>query len=272
MDRDFLSDATVVAASRDFVAIRLATYESAAEAALLTSFFVGRSGALENTTFLLLAPDGVTQLSRAGRSPDFAFGHGREAASRMAAEMRRLAQRHPPRTTARALPREPGLRRALNVAACDDQPLVVARAPTAQARECLEARLSTVAWSERFRGRFQYVLAGESDDLGVVEGRVPADGFAVVQPGTYGLDGRVLARATSSAGNAAWMEALELALRAYVSRPKSIRTHVRLGREAGAWWGTAIPVTDPGPARDGPPGGPQGGDTPGGPPSGPGGP
>ena len=49
MDRSYLSDKDVVEASRDFVCIRLATYENAEEAKILKSIFTGRSGALENT-------------------------------------------------------------------------------------------------------------------------------------------------------------------------------------------------------------------------------
>ena len=50
MDRSFLSDAAVIASSRKFVCIRLATYESESEAKILKSIFLGRSGDLENTS------------------------------------------------------------------------------------------------------------------------------------------------------------------------------------------------------------------------------
>src|SRR5438034_5706728 len=76
MDRDYLSSPRVVAASKGLVCARLLTSESADEAKVLTSFFVGRSGQLENTTFVLVAPDGKTPLSRAGRSPDHVLGRG----------------------------------------------------------------------------------------------------------------------------------------------------------------------------------------------------
>src|SRR5262245_31890428 len=102
MDRSFLSDASVVAASREWVCVRLLTYENAAEAEMLTSLFVGRSGQLENTTFALLAPDGKTKLSRAGRSPDFAFrgGPGESPAAEMASAMVEIAARYAKTATA----------------------------------------------------------------------------------------------------------------------------------------------------------------------------
>ena len=47
MDRSYLSDPAVVAASRSFVCVRLLTYENAREAELLRGIFRGRSGELE---------------------------------------------------------------------------------------------------------------------------------------------------------------------------------------------------------------------------------
>lgn len=69
-----MSDATVVAASRGWICVRLATYESKEEGKFLESIFTGRSGLLENTTFALLGPDGKKRLSRAGRGPQHLFG------------------------------------------------------------------------------------------------------------------------------------------------------------------------------------------------------
>lgn len=62
MDRSFLSRPEVVRASRQFVCIRLATYESFEEAQMLRGIFLGGSGQVENTTFALLSPDGKTPL------------------------------------------------------------------------------------------------------------------------------------------------------------------------------------------------------------------
>ena len=69
MDRSFLSQLPVIAASRNFICVRLATYESEDEAAYLRSFAAGRSGQLENTVFCILSPDGEEKLIRAARGP-----------------------------------------------------------------------------------------------------------------------------------------------------------------------------------------------------------
>ena len=68
MDRSFLSQPEVIAASRHFVCVRLTTYEDKEEGEFLKSFHVTRSGELENTVAALLAPDGKRQLARASRS------------------------------------------------------------------------------------------------------------------------------------------------------------------------------------------------------------
>ena len=73
MDRSFLTDKDVVAASRKFVCIRLATYEDAAENEVLKGIFAMR-GTLQNTVFGILTPDGKTHIVRSGRSPAWAFG------------------------------------------------------------------------------------------------------------------------------------------------------------------------------------------------------
>jgi len=60
MDESFLSDTNIIRESRNFVCIRLATYEDSAEADYLRQVFSGRSGELDNTVFALMNPDGFT--------------------------------------------------------------------------------------------------------------------------------------------------------------------------------------------------------------------
>ena len=72
MDGRFLFNADVVKASRNFVCIRVATYEDAEEAKYLKQVFRSRSGELENTVFGMFDPGG-RKLVRTGRSPGFAF-------------------------------------------------------------------------------------------------------------------------------------------------------------------------------------------------------
>jgi hypothetical protein len=195
MDRSFLSDPKVVAASRAFVCIRLATYENADEARFLEEIFRGRSGELENTVFSILAPDGKA-LVRSGRSPHMTFRGLDEAAAidAMAKEMTRLAARYEPKEGAldhRPLPACADLRRGLNIAACDLLPLVVVADPS------LESALAKLAWSDAFRGRFAYARA---DATAKVAGVKAGDGLSVVAPDAYGVTAKMLASGRDAGG------------------------------------------------------------------------
>src|SRR5436305_8036895 len=124
MDRSFLSQAPVIDASRRFVCVRLTTYENREEGEFLKSFRVTRSGELENTVFTILSPDGKRQLARAARSARQTFGD----APRMAETMNRIAGEHEQKAVVgqpAQLPKVPNVRLAVNVASCDNRPLVV---------------------------------------------------------------------------------------------------------------------------------------------------
>ena len=84
MDRSFLSRPDVIAASREFVCVRLATYEDPLEARFVKGLVRTGSGELENTAFCLLS-DGKTKLSRAARGTERVYAD----AAAMAAELRR---------------------------------------------------------------------------------------------------------------------------------------------------------------------------------------
>ncbi|MCP4093415.1 MAG: hypothetical protein GY747_08200 [Planctomycetes bacterium] len=60
--------------SRDWVCVRLASYENEQESEYLKKLYRGRTGELNNTTFALVAPDGKTLLAPAGRGPEFVIG------------------------------------------------------------------------------------------------------------------------------------------------------------------------------------------------------
>src|SRR5579884_168073 len=138
MDRSFLSRPEVIAASRKFVCVRLATYENKEEGEFLKSFHVTRSGELENTVFALLAPDGKQRLARASRSARQTFGD----AGRMAEALDRIARQYPgkPAEGAPPLPAVANVRLAVDVASCDGLPLVVVFAPDEKQRRSLEER------------------------------------------------------------------------------------------------------------------------------------
>ena len=246
MDRSYLSAAAVVAASRKFVCIRLATYESAAEAKFLKPLFRTRSGELENTVFTILSPDGKKKLVRAGRSPRMTFrGPEDESVKEMAVTMERLAGQYPGTASPNTLPYLADLRRGLNVASCDIMPLVVIAAGSEAARKNIEGAVLKLAWDKEFIGAFAYAWVSDLAELKTIAGAARNDGVLIVAPDAYGVKGTLLAQAAGT-DPAGLRKALAQGLAKYKPKSKDSRHHIREGRQSGVHWKTEIEVTDPG--------------------------
>src|SRR5262245_9523785 len=144
MDRSFLSRPEVIAASRDFVCVRLATYEDADEARFLKGLFRTRSGEVENSVFCVLAPDGRSKLIRAASGPEQVYAD----AAAIAADMKRVAGQSSPSAPPAALPLVAGPRLALDVAAADGLPLVVILGNDAVAHQRLASGVAKLAWTD----------------------------------------------------------------------------------------------------------------------------
>lgn len=240
MDRSFLSRPEVVAASRKFICVRLLSYENADEMKFLRSVFTGRSGEAENTTFTVLSPDGTRQLVRAGRSAR----HGFDDAADLAATLERIANRFEPRGEPALLPLVADVRLAVNVAACDKQPLVVLVGND----RALTARLAKLAWSKEWRGRFVHA-AGSAKDLAGIEGAELKEGVLVVAAEKFGRKGKVIAQAKADATEEALAKLFAAVLKSWRPAGETFREHVREGQELGVFWETKTPVTDPMEAR-----------------------
>ena len=244
MDRSFLSNRDVVKASRKFVCIRLATYESKKEAEFMETIFLGKGGVLANTVFCILAPDGKTKLVRPGRSPQFAFS----STSRMASEMNRLVQQFPlaAKNALRdvQLPMVKKLDVSLNVAACDNRPLVVTVASDQTRLDAINQKLLSKAWSEQFAGQFVYGSTLKSSDLKPLAGAKKSSAIMVVEPGAFGVSGKVVGQLEANATEASIQDMLAKAIKDFTPHVKNHRSHIQLGSQLGLEWETAIPETD----------------------------
>ncbi len=264
MDRSFLSQPEVVAVSREFVCARLSTYEDKDEAEFLATVFTGRSGQLENTVFSILAPDGETKLTRAGRSPQMALGDGRprrgrpdspggEDVTKMVATLTDIAARYAKKQKGKTgpgtMPYVEDVRLGLNVAACDMLPTAIVVAKTDAAREALEKQLRPLAWADDFIGRLVWAETTKRKDLEKIA-EVAADAaLVIVQPDAFGLEGKVLAQ-TAKTDADSLEKALAAAMKAHAPGTKDAREHIREGRKKGVDWEGEVPVTDPhGPSR-----------------------
>lgn len=243
MDRSFLSQADVIAASRQFVCVRLTSYENQQEADFLKRTFVGKSGEAENTVFTILSPDGQRQLVRPDRSPRQSVGGPAQLVETMNRIARQFEAR--PGQGERELPKVANIRLALDVSACDHQPLAVLAAADANALRQLEERVRKLAWSQDFLGQLVYATTTNLNDLRAVEGVAQNGGLIVIQTDRYGLKGKVLAQAPANANDTDLAQTLRTGVRQYQRFDSTFENHIRSGHLAGIFWETQTPVTDP---------------------------
>jgi hypothetical protein len=244
MDRSFLSKPEVIAAARQFVCIRLATYEDKSEGELLQLLCPTRSGQLENTVFTLLSSDGKRELARTSRSANHTFGD----AATMVAAMNRVARDNPSRKDPAGLPELPlvaNVRLAINVASADNLPLLIVFAPESAPRRQMQERLRPLAWGERFVGRFTCAVATDATELTPIEGARATPGILLVQPDRFGQKAQALRQLPADASADELAKGLEEGVKAYQKTIKVFASHVREGHRQGVFWETVLPVTDP---------------------------
>ena len=233
-----------MAASRDWICVRLATYENQAEADVLQSFFGRRT--LPNTTFVMLAPDGKTRLSGTHRGPGGVVGKN-AGDSAFAAELTASAKKYKSKGKPQTLPQALDFRRALNVASCDSQPLLVVVGPENAARKRAVQQVARLAWDKRFVGRLQYIVTNDTKQLQAIGYDDAKPGILLVEPGTFGISGRVREALPLASTGSALANKVGAFLEAFRPPGKDHRSHVRAGKREGVKWQTEIKQTD-GPA------------------------
>ena len=244
MDGSYLSNAAVVEASRKFVCIRLATYEDASEAKFMESVFLPRTGLLENTTFGILSSDGKRRLTAAGRGPMHAFRGAADMADGMNEISQQFVGARVSRLTDNQLPLMESVDVGLNVAACDNLPVVVTFSSDQQELDMLNAGLVEVAWSESLAGQFVYATASAAKQLKPVRGIELDAGILVVEPGQYGLSGKTLAQLKPTATKEEVQATLAQVVKTFSRQPVSTNSHIALGIQLGIEWKSEIPETD----------------------------
>ena len=235
------SDPEVIAATRQFVCIRIDSYESEENQEIVRSHLGGR---FENTAFCILAPDGEKRLTRSGRGPHQVARHFKDLAA--------IAEDYSPRGNAldSRVPDFNSFALALNVSSADQQVLVVIAGPDKDIKAA-GSRLRPLAWSDEMIGRFQYDF---ETDLKKLEGplslKKAVPGIYIIKPDTFGLDGEVMASLPLDVK----LPALKVAMAqgntqfARTTKKKIYSTHVVDGRRAGKRIQMAMPF---GEDRDG---------------------
>ncbi|MFK7961893.1 MAG: hypothetical protein AB8G96_15365 [Phycisphaerales bacterium] len=241
-------------ASRNFVCIRIETYENSASESMVRSVL---GGPFANTAFVVFSPDGTQRLSRSGRSPSVLLRgrSGDEVDSAAAArEMNRIAARYQaaPESDTPAGPLLQdfeSFRQAMNVASADQRLLIVVNGVADDTRQ----QLRTVLASDEFTGVFHTDQVGDKTDEGwrtSIKHEDAEPSILIVRADTFGQSGKVMAELP----NGATADAIRTALKASnttfaASEARKVHSeHVAAGRRAGIYFENEIPY---GEDRDG---------------------
>ena len=240
-----------VAASRDFVCVRLETYESKEHQDLIRKFLNGR---MENTAFCILDPSGEEQLTRSSRSPASVLGaQGRGPGATkgsnedVISEMKGLASSYRPRGNDADMVLQDfhSFRQALNVASGDQRLLVFIAATE---RDQTEARrnLQPVFADEEIIGRFHLDFGNREEDSDWASSLTKLkskSGIVVIQSDAFGQKGTVLAQLPITAREAEIKTALLRANETFAASEerKVYSDHVAEGRKEGIFFETVIP-------------------------------
>ena len=243
MDRSYLSDENVVEASRDFVCIRLVTFEDKSEAEFLKTIYTDR-GMLKNTVFGILSPDGKEKLTKTGRGPFFEYRGARD----MAKGMKKIAEKYDVKSdvvfTDTVLPFCKSLRLGLNVAAAEGRPLVVVSGKDQSEVDRISEGLVNKVWSEPLAGQFVYAAATDPKDFDAFENLEPFTGTAIILPGQFGITGKTMAQFDADSDPNVIENKLQEITAAFLSNSLDHRSHVNLGIGLDIDWESEIPSTD----------------------------
>ncbi len=269
-----------IEATRDFVCIRIESFESKENQDLVRSFLGGR---FANTAFCVLSPDGKDRLSRSGRGPSALLGRmgGPVPANgdeRMIKDLGEIAKRYRAKGKAEEanLQDFDAFRQALNISSGDQRLLVYVNV-SGDKREAAEKKLKPVLNDPGLVGRFHVDFAEAKTDegwdkaVGAKRASSKDGSIYVIKPGTFGLEGKVIEEIPMSAKAEAMKSELQAANKAFAEEEerKVYSQHVSQGRRQGVYFENAMPygedrdgdgqIDQRGGGRGGPAGGGRGG-------------
>lgn len=247
MDRSFLSHKQVIEAAKNFVCIRLISYENQAEAEFVSKLV---KGPVANTAFAILGPDGTRAL--AGRGP----GRGPRDlfvdADAMAKGMDAVAAKYSAKDTSGTpqLPITLSPKIGLAVAAGDLQPLVVVVEENVEKRASLEAKVAKMAWNSEFMGYYTFASTSTAKQIPNVKGIKDSPGVYIIEPDNFGVGGNLVGSLRTKDIDGRLDGAMRDALKKHARIAKNRSELARQGLEKGIYYETGIPVSGQGEARD----------------------
>jgi len=247
-----------IEASREFVCVRLETFENKEHEAIVRRILDGR---FANTAFCILAPDGETQLTRSSRGPQSILGTtGRGPSAEkgstddVIAAMKEISDEY-------ALKGDPSemvlqdfhsFRQALNVASGDQRLLLFVAASPGDLEKSEEALQPAFARDDII-GRFHLDFGSPATDASWadnVSDTWAKSGYFIIQADQFGQKGKAVSQLPLTADKAAIAEALLAAneLFAASEERKVYSSHVSEGRREEIFFENEIPY---GEDRDG---------------------
>lgn len=217
----------------------------------MKSIYLDKTGVLKNTTFAILSPDGKEKLTRAGRGPFYEYRN----AKAMAAGMDKIAATYKVdaelATSDVKLPFAESVEVGLNISSADVIPMVVLVSNDDDQAKKLEEKMVPLAWrDDSVIGQFTYAKAADPSQLSALTGikgeAEKAHSILIVEPGQFGMSGKVMHQFDAKVSNEDLKSALADAVANCKRVVKDHDTHVKLGIEIGIDWKSEIPETDPG--------------------------
>jgi hypothetical protein len=221
----------VIKASRNFICIRIDSYESEKAQKIVRNFLDGR---FENTAFCLLAPDGKTKLSRSTRGPNQALG------GNLASSLDQIAAKYKTKgNTAEApAPDFPNFRLGLNVSSADQRALVLV---TGTEKELKATRqiLPAICNDPEVIGRLHYDFETDVTTwTAALTGDKSTSQIKIIVPDAYGQKGVIVKSLPLDTKPEALKKALLEANESFAktTEKKTYNTHVQEGRRQGIKW------------------------------------
>ncbi|YCM42698.1 hypothetical protein V2O64_15400 [Verrucomicrobiaceae bacterium 227] len=221
----------MIEATRNFVCIRIDSYESEEAQKLVRSYLDGR---FENTAFCILSPDGGERLSAGHRGPHQALG------ADLVGALNQISKKYQAKGGAAeaAVPDFPNFRLGLNVASADQRLLVVVSGTEAELQAARKT-LPQLSNDAEILGKFHYDFeSNPSTWEKALSGKTAKRGIMIVAPDAFGQKGRVMVRLPLNSKTADLKKALLEANATFAKEtPKKVYSeHVSAGRKQGVEW------------------------------------
>ena len=219
----------MIKASRDFVCIRIDSYESEEAQKIVRSHLNGR---FENTAFCILSPDGKERLTRSGRGPGQVFR------GNLASSLNTISKKYRSRDKGAAVPDFPTFKLSLNVSSADQRLLLLV---TGNDKELKTTRKHLQPFAEHpdIIGRFHYDFENDEKTWSKVLSKSKSGSrIMIVAADAFGQKGEVIKNFPLNVKLSDLKDALLKANESYAKNTtkKNYGNHIQKGRRNGVTW------------------------------------